>query len=242
MLQKESVSPAGRIVNGAPASISQFPWQAQLVIDQSTFCGGSLIAAGWVLTAAHCSYEGSVFVVTLGATYLNSQEPGSVTTYAAAKAVHEQFDPNTLANDITLLQLQQAVSLSSVISPVGLPSQSQFSSSLEGQAVVISGWGKTSDDSDISQVLNYVPQTVISASECVAIYGSMMNSGKLCVTGSNLQSACHGDSGGPLVLQSGSVQVGIVSSGPPGGCLSGDPTLYTRVAAFLPWIARYVRQ
>ncbi|XP_049802164.1 uncharacterized protein LOC126236697 isoform X6 [Schistocerca nitens] len=46
---------AGRIVNGAPASLGQFPYQASVIMDYSYMCGGSLISASVVLTAGHCA-------------------------------------------------------------------------------------------------------------------------------------------------------------------------------------------
>jgi secreted trypsin-like serine protease len=46
---------ANRITGGNTAARGQFPWQIALIIDYAWFCGGSLISAQWVLTAAHCS-------------------------------------------------------------------------------------------------------------------------------------------------------------------------------------------
>jgi secreted trypsin-like serine protease len=56
-----------RIVGGAPANISQAPWQVAVADSQSAapgqdgydrqFCGGSLVAPTLVVTAAHCVYE-----------------------------------------------------------------------------------------------------------------------------------------------------------------------------------------
>jgi trypsin len=45
----------GRIIGGDYATEGQFPYQIGLYIDGSGFCGGSLISADTVLTAAHCS-------------------------------------------------------------------------------------------------------------------------------------------------------------------------------------------
>jgi len=50
------IKPAGsRIVGGTQAQKDEWPWQAMLAsTGGSQFCGGSLIADQWVLTASHC--------------------------------------------------------------------------------------------------------------------------------------------------------------------------------------------
>jgi secreted trypsin-like serine protease len=55
-----------RIVGGSTASISQYPWQAAVVLSsakdsgnahQRQFCGGSLLTSRIVVTAAHCVFD-----------------------------------------------------------------------------------------------------------------------------------------------------------------------------------------
>ena len=42
------------IIGGVRAGAGQFPWAAALYIDDTWFCGGSLVSTRHVLTAAHC--------------------------------------------------------------------------------------------------------------------------------------------------------------------------------------------
>lgn len=49
-----SLLPEVRIVDGGDAAPFQFPWQAALLTHGRFFCGGSIIAPTWILTAGHC--------------------------------------------------------------------------------------------------------------------------------------------------------------------------------------------
>jgi len=43
------------IYGGIRAYRGQFPWQAALRVENSVFCGGSVISSRWVLTSAYCA-------------------------------------------------------------------------------------------------------------------------------------------------------------------------------------------
>jgi secreted trypsin-like serine protease len=76
--QQPPPTPGPRIVGGSDATISQFPWTVWTVAlfdQQVQRCGGSIIAASWVLTAAHCVYgtesQPGRYQVLMGSTTLS---------------------------------------------------------------------------------------------------------------------------------------------------------------------------
>src|SRR5262249_25642023 len=52
-----------RIIGGPVVPITVAPWQVYLVIDNTTACGGSILDATHVLTAAHCADGGGTHAV-----------------------------------------------------------------------------------------------------------------------------------------------------------------------------------
>ncbi|EFA05748.1 chymotrypsin BI [Tribolium castaneum] len=228
-----------RIINGSPASLGQFPYQAALYLKVSggtSFCGGALITPTYILTAAHCTQGVTAITAVLGITDLNGS--GGVQAQASRAINHPNYSSSTLANDIALIQLSTSVATSSNVKTISLASSTLGS----GVSVTVSGWGKTSDSSSsISQTLNYVGLTTITNAVCANTYGSIIQSGIVCAKGSTTQSTCNGDSGGPLVTGSGSnaLHVGIVSFGSSQGCAKGLPSAYTRTAAYRTWIKTY---
>lgn len=148
---------ATRIFGGRMAQEGAWPAQVSLhsanAVDgstesrfQSQFCGGSIIARQWILTAAHCvvgddgkpSPANSVLVRS-GAVDMRKGDFREV----ARVIVHEAYDPITIDNDIALLQLAQPITQSS--GPVGaINVQSQGQQPPAGPAMVI-GWGRMED-------------------------------------------------------------------------------------------------
>lgn len=66
-----------RIVGGHPIARMEFPWMASLQYNGQHFCGAALIAADWLLTAAHCVDASSPkpFQVVVGVHSLSAREP-----------------------------------------------------------------------------------------------------------------------------------------------------------------------
>ena len=75
----QAAEAAPDIVGGELAPADAYPWMVALfnpqggTPDQAQFCGGSLIAAEWVLTAAHCLFEGNQVITGEGVSVLIDQ-------------------------------------------------------------------------------------------------------------------------------------------------------------------------
>merc|ERR1712037_904927 len=234
---------AGRIVGGIEAEEHEWPWQVALFIDDAWFCGGSLISETYVLTAAHCAQGASYFDIMLGAHNIRaSSEPNRVEITSYNGWTHPQWNSNTLANDIALVQLPTPAPINDYISPVCLPAPGEVVG--PGDMVCVTGWGKTTDASggispNLQEVCNL---PVISNADCTAVYGNI-DEGVFCVDTTGGRGSCNGDSGGPAIMRVSRrgagdqwKEVGIVSFGSSAGCESGMPAAFTRVEHFLDWI------
>jgi secreted trypsin-like serine protease len=247
-----------KIVGGITAPAGKFPFQTALIFSGAPegseqlgqFCGGSLIAQDWVLTAAHCvpNTEPDEVDVFVGSNVLptggGSPAPaGAARIHVDDIIVHEAYDPATNDNDIALLHLvgpAPATLATAVTADADL--DKQYAVPL-GDAVVI-GWGATAEGASTTPQLMRVWVDIQDSALCQANYQQVIPS--IQITGNMLcaglpeggQDSCQGDSGGFLGAPLGNgkyVQLGVVSWGV--GC--ARPKLfgvYTRVGNYADWI------
>jgi secreted trypsin-like serine protease len=184
------------------------------------FCGGTLIDARHVVTAAHC---------------VTDVNPGSLNVVAG---LHEQLNINTgrtqIRNDIAILRLSHPVTFNTYVSPICLPGPDPQ----ESQPVTTIGWGTIYQDGPSSNVLREVTVQVANA-EANAVYRDFnvqrqIAAGVPYVGGKD---SCQGDSGGPLMYNSNGLWYlsGVVSFGDV-CALRNHPGVYTRTSAYLNWI------
>ena len=245
----------GRIVGGEKAPDGAWPWQVGLlrasVSDnyQAQFCGGTLIAPNWVLTAAHCTvdadyqpYQSADIQVLVG-----TQSLASGGTRKAVKRIiphpNAVVTDSELSNDIALIELESATS----VQPA-LLTTTQFASSLTaaGKVATVTGWGTVAEGSNQAPVdLLQAEVPIVSNNTCNAAqsYNGAIGSNQLCAGYSyGGTDTCQGDSGGPLVVPDvfGYYHLSGVTSFGEGCARANYYGVYARVPSYIDWIRQYV--
>jgi secreted trypsin-like serine protease len=216
------------IVGGTTTTTTAYPFMMQITdASQNQFCGGTLVAANKVVTAAHCvvgETTSSVRVVG-GRTYLNGTN-GTVSKVSKIW-INPDYTDATNGDDVAVLTLSTSMSYT----PASYVASTDTGVYATGATARIIGWGTTSESGSSSNQLRTATVPIVSNSSCAGSYGSdYVASDMVCAGYTNGGTdTCQGDSGGPLLI--GGVLAGITSWG--NGCAeAGYPGVYTRLTTF----------
>lgn len=243
-----------RIVGGSVASVGQWPSLVAITsvgtepLRLRQFCGGSVVADRWVLTAAHCLFnvDGSLTTadqirVVAGINDLN--DPDALETVVTNIFMHPLYENTVIpANDIALLELG-----TSVLAPLNLLLDSD-PDLLVGQLAYIAGWGALTEegpftDERFPSLLQDAAIPIVSRAQCnlPESYNGSIQQTQLCAGyRRGGVDTCQGDSGGPIYVLEGTrqVQIGITSFG--AGCARPDLYgVYTNVESYKTWMNTY---
>ena len=189
-----------RIVGGTVAEKHEYPWHIgiQHISKDHPHCGGTIISPSYVITAAHCMQYPAQVIEVLIAEHDTANKYESQHFYRAAVEdviIHQGYNAATINNDIALLKLKEPIEFSDHVYPAFL-SQSEPK---KGDSVVATGWGHTTYQGTVSNVLREVDLTVQGRKECEAAFANVhsftLTSNMICANGSG-KDACQGDSGG----------------------------------------------
>jgi len=217
--------PGTTIVNGTDAPACKWKWQVGLYQSGSSsqpFCGGTIIASNWVVTAKHCVTNSRFDVMGGDILPGRGQRRSAAQVYTRSNA------------DIALVRLSSGFNLDSCFNVPAMPSSAIGA----GQTCWITGWGRLYNNGPGASTLQEAQTTVVSSSTCRQSWS--LDSGDVCVLGQYNgvpTSACNGDSGGPLVCQVNG-QWTLFGATSRGRSCNGI-TIYAGVHDALDWIRSY---
>jgi secreted trypsin-like serine protease len=253
------------IIGGTEADINDVPWQVGLIyaspnagpdLFDAQFCGGSVINARWVVTAAHCVVEEGIVTrardIKIIAGVDDLEVPrGTNEHQVSAIIVSPSYEGGI--NDIALIQITGQFDLTDPgIEPVALPL------ALDGDEfpvlnddILVSGWGEQQgyQEGNYPTMLRKATLDVLAAplsDDCGGYESGDWNYRyEMCVgVTEGGRDTCQGDSGGPYVALNldgdgdGSTEptlVGVTSWG--NGCADvGYPGFASRVSAYVDWM------
>ncbi len=228
-----------RIVHGATTSIEQAPFQVALYDPQlvdpgepdnllaAQFCGGVILDATHILTAAHCvtfgGFEAALpeeIKVLAGSADLEHPEAGSKEIAVAATSYDPEWDPFGFEHDVGVLTLETPlwegptpkIGGGVKIAPIDFATLDPS----PGSIATVSGWGldeplapaqelsEAEEKADHPAILRSAEVSIVSRSQCSADYSGEglppFDGQFICAAGSTPPPAdsCYGDSGGPL--------------------------------------------
>ena len=235
-----SASP--KITGGTSTVISEFPWQVYY-ISGGFRCGGSIISNKWILTAAHCTKNNSGgaipvsdMVVRVGLNNPSNFQEGMA--YRVSEViVHEDYNNETLLNDIALLSLRDTINFANA-EPIRIINSDDVAEGaiVPGVMTWVSGWGYISLDPNVLPTsLQKVQLPIVSNEQASSVWSDIPVSALMAGYLDGNKDACNGDSGGPMVVPVlGEYKLaGIVSWGSSECNTYGA---YTRVSDFEKWI------
>ncbi|XP_058529560.1 transmembrane protease serine 12 [Ochotona princeps] len=243
-----------RIVGGTEVPEGKWPWVVSLQIKYGRIsahtCGGTLVRDRWVITAAHCTKDVRdplKWRAVIGTNNIYRLKPHGKMMKVEAITVHPDFILETYVNDIALFHLKKAVKYSDYIRPICLPFD-VFQKLDEETKCFISGWGRTQEEGNGTNMLQEAAVHYISRQMCNSglSYGGIIPNSSFCAGDEEGNfDTCRGDSGGPLMCYLPEYKrffmMGITSYG--NGCgRKNFPGIYSGPSFFQEWLTEHFSQ
>ncbi|XP_004383018.1 coagulation factor VII [Trichechus manatus latirostris] len=250
--KRDGSSPQGRIVGGRLCPKGECPWQAVIKVRGILLCGGALLDASWVVSAAHC-FDRLIrlkpwedVTVVLGEHDFREEDGDEQERQIAQITVPDKYVPGKTDHDIALLRLRMPANFTDYVVPLCLPDKKFSEQTLAYiRFSSVSGWGQLLDRGATALELMTVDVPRLMTQDCKeqtqrTAHSPVLTENMFCAGYlDGTKDACKGDSGGPHVTKYRNTRylTGIVSWGQ--GCAAiGHVGVYTRVSRYIEWLNR----
>lgn len=219
------------IVGGENVQRGSWPWLVAIYlrgINELAFsCGGNLISARTVVTAAHCirtpkgTYSHHDLVLYLGLHNINDRRQTGVQESEVEEIhIHNDFmsKDSSYDADIALIIMPRRLEFTEFIRPICLWDNSDDLSNIQRQLGTVIGWGKDGSGDVLSPEPKRITMPIVSDGECLRssnTYRYITSDRTYCAGARDGRGPCHGDSGGGMTFKINKRWTlrGIVSAG-----------------------------
>uniref|UniRef100_A0A8C6TQF4 trypsin n=1 Tax=Neogobius melanostomus TaxID=47308 RepID=A0A8C6TQF4_9GOBI len=218
----------GLIVKGNKVEdVKAMQYMVSVQAQQSHRCGGFLVSANFVLTAARCSDH--LDKVVLGSHNLDDSKKQKIGIEEQIK--HPSYEEENNENNLMLLKLKENAKLGEGVEIIKLPNETMKVK--VGDRCEIAGWGAT-DEKVRTHVkdLYATKVSIIDRPRCMKEWPELPEN-VICAVGNNgIRTFEQGDRGGPLVCDN--IAVGIASFNRIKE-IEG-PNVFIDISKYLEWI------
>lgn len=229
-----AAAPRSSSIGGqAIATPREAPWSVLLSMqsgDSAAACSGSIVDAAHVITAAHCTYDGSTpralrsYTVTAGISDVSKggDHGEEQVREVSSLRVAPGFVPGDVGDDVAVVRVEPPFDLSAA-AIAAIPLVEQNTGPAAGSMARLFGWGQIEAGRSDGK-LHRLDQGLLEQWQCTYGVPSV-----LCAW-SATGAACAGDSGGGLVTASDPpVLLGVSNFViyPSSACAAGNLTAYT---------------
>ena len=172
-----------RIVGGTLAGDGEFPFYA--IPNGDYLCGSAMIHDDILISAAHCEGSFAGNDIYIGGILLSGDDAVEI-IQAEYERKHPMYDGTSNTFDFMLIKLKDKS-----ISPI-VPWNKVGSVPVNGQEVVVMGFGDTSENGQISDNLKKASVYKVSFQDCQASYADLDDATMFCAYEDNTDS-CQGD-------------------------------------------------
>lgn len=238
------------VSNGNAAGRHDFPFKSALISEMpfgEALCGASLISREAVLTAASCIDDAANSIIILGGNDLSNPLEAYQVRFRVQSTnyrIHPLYRRDVTNSDVGIVKFNFSIHVfTQAVNVIQLPNEAMFTEAFANVDALSMGFGKYSDAAELySFNLNYVQLSTMTNLACGLRFPGRIDTSHLCTTGLLRRGTCDGDVGAPLVIERAGIsyQIGIASLFPGSGCATGEPSVFTRVTSFLPFIQQHM--